>query len=156
VLAVEPIPSNATRLRRHIELNDLNHVTIANVGLGPQPGRGKALLPVNHAHDTAYARVSVADGGGDLEIVRLDQLWHDLGSFPVAAIKIDVEGAELDVLAGAYELLRHEGPSLLIEALDDAALAQLTTFLATMDYVRSESFKNLTPFDHVFLRADVV
>ena len=49
-----------------------------------------------------------------LESVQMRRL-DDLGTERVAFIKIDVQGAELDVLRGATELIRRDQPAMLLE-----------------------------------------
>jgi hypothetical protein len=50
---------------------------------------------------------------------RLDTIWADAGEPGVAAAKIDVEGAELEVLAGAERLLDRCRPALVVEVSDE-------------------------------------
>lgn len=50
-----------------------------------------------------------------VEMTTLDAEWHRLGKPRVSLIKIDVEGAESEVLRGAAELLRAERPFVLLE-----------------------------------------
>ena len=51
----------------------------------------------------------------EVDLTTLDETWNELGKPRVSHIKIDVEGAELDVLTGAQECLRSERPFVLIE-----------------------------------------
>ena len=50
-----------------------------------------------------------------VEITTLDKAWSELGRPAVSAIKIDVEGAESDVIAGAEELITSQKPSVVLE-----------------------------------------
>ncbi len=50
-----------------------------------------------------------------VEMTTLDVVWNDLGCPRVSMIKIDVEGAESEVLRGAVECLRAERPFVLLE-----------------------------------------
>lgn len=50
-----------------------------------------------------------------VEMTTLDQVWTDLERPRVSVIKIDVEGAESEVLRGAAEVLRAERPFVLLE-----------------------------------------
>lgn len=52
----------------------------------------------------------------------------------VAAIKIDVEGAELDVLEGARQLIARDRPVILAEALSSEAGAELAEFAQGVNY----------------------
>jgi hypothetical protein len=51
----------------------------------------------------------------EVELTTIDAEWKRLGSPRISAIKIDVEGAELDVLEGAGECLKAERPPVLLE-----------------------------------------
>ena len=50
-----------------------------------------------------------------VEITTLDEEWKRLGRPQVSAIKIDVEGNEIDVLDGAVECIQAEQPTILME-----------------------------------------
>ncbi len=45
----------------------------------------------------------------------LDDIWEEAGKPQVSVVKIDVEGAEADVIAGARALIERDRPSLVIE-----------------------------------------
>jgi FkbM family methyltransferase len=51
----------------------------------------------------------------EVDLTTIDAEWKRLGSPRVSAIKIDVEGAELDVLKGAAECLQAERAPVLLE-----------------------------------------
>ena len=63
---------------------------------------------------------------------------------PVRLIKIDVEGMELDVLAGARATIGRDRPILVIEARDEEMDRRLRNWLADHDYVVLGVF-NATP-----------
>jgi FkbM family methyltransferase len=45
----------------------------------------------------------------------LDEIWQEAGKPKVSVIKIDVEGAETEVISGARKLIAQERPALVIE-----------------------------------------
>ena len=67
-----------------------------------------------------------------------------IGERPVALMKIDVEGMELDVLRGATQILTRDRPLLYIEASDDAQRQLIDSFLVAFGYHRQARF-NDTP-----------
>jgi FkbM family methyltransferase len=56
----------------------------------------------------------------------------------VRLLKADIEGAELLMLRGADQLLRHGRPLIVVEALSVEADAQITEHLTAFDYARVE------------------
>ncbi len=76
-----------------------------------------------------------------VEVSTLDVEWNHLGRPIVSAVKIDVEGAEIDVLNGAQEFLRDQRPAILLEWTDknlpayNRQPAELLTYAAGIDYL---------------------
>jgi FkbM family methyltransferase len=109
VIAFEPRPLNLRFLRRHVELNRLDNVSVIAAGVGKAPG----LAHFETRTGTGTGHLSDA---GDLEVklVSLDDLVRRRELPPPKLIKIDVEGAEMQVLDGAEEVIRTTRPNLLI------------------------------------------
>jgi len=111
VLAFEPEPRSRERLQQNVDANGLKNVRVMSVALGRRPGSFR--LAVEDAFSAGSHRI-VAEGAAsrgrvvDVEVVTGDGLRRNATPpLPVPdAIKIDVEGAELDVLAGLEETLR--------------------------------------------------
>jgi hypothetical protein len=81
---------------------------------------------------------------------RLDNVWDEAGKPSVAFIKMDVEGAEINVLMGAPRLLSTCRPSLLVEANSAEHFSQLKVHLFRLGYrhIRPEGF---LPYNHLFV-----
>lgn len=102
----EPEPDNLAELRRNVAANGLTNVQVHPVAVGSADG-AVALRPgLNGA-------VAETGGPGTLEVPlrRLDSVLTG----GVDLLKIDVEGYEGHVLAGARELLRSHRPALFVE-----------------------------------------
>lgn len=136
VIAAEPVPINALRAKENFELNRLTNVQLVNAAIGAAEG----TIRLNLADDLAYPSVvAVAESRGSGESIEvplrtLDGLWREIGSPAVRFVKIDVEGAELDVLRGAVQMLRQTHPVLLIEANSSHALDNLRKELEPIGY----------------------
>jgi FkbM family methyltransferase len=122
VIALEPDPSNRAHLERHLALNDATDVTVLPVAAGAAPGRGRVEV---YRVPSGNEVVPVNDGAGELEIVTLDGLLDRYP--PPSLIKVDVEGAEDAVLAGARRVLEDVRPTWIIElhSTDATPLARL-------------------------------
>ena len=153
VWAIEPSPENVRRLRRNLEINQLHNVRILEVALAARAGSSWLRL----REDPAYATISSVAPGKSAEpmipvdVLRLDDLWRDAGRPTIAAIKIDVEGAELDVVRGAEELLEVTAPLVLIEVAERADTAEVMARLTRFGY-RHVSRPDFEPWNHLFIR----
>lgn len=114
VVAVEPAPDNLTVLERNLAAARLPNVTVRPVAAGRDKGHRKLYLrgdtsAVNSLYpQSCYASVT---GVIDVPVERLDELVEDDPDL----VKIDVEGAELEVLEGMERLLRRPGLALIVE-----------------------------------------
>jgi FkbM family methyltransferase len=122
VASFEPEPITAGRLERNIELNGLNNVTLMRCALGEREsiemlyvdsrsGSGQHSLCPQEGRSAEEVRVLQGD-----ELVRSGQL-----SSP-NVMKIDVEGAELGVIAGLEESLANESCRLVFCEVHNAIL----------------------------------
>jgi FkbM family methyltransferase len=117
IFAFEPVLFNLNLLKRNVALNGVQQqVTIVPKAVSNSSEPFLTLyLPPEQVAVTASLRPSP----GNLQTtqvanLRLDDYWSHINR-PVRLIKIDVEGAELEVLRGSQKLLMQWQPMLLIE-----------------------------------------
>jgi FkbM family methyltransferase len=112
--AFEPIPATAARLRYNVIMNKLgNLVRVHQVGVGSCSG------PLRFAvtEDTVNHVASGDESADEFPVETLDRML--LGKRPTL-IKIDVEGFEPEVLAGAKEVLLSESLLALIVEINSS------------------------------------
>jgi FkbM family methyltransferase len=105
VVCFEPEPENLRELERNVQANRLRNVRVVAAAVGAGEGRIAMRTGINAA--------GAGEGGGDFTVplTCLDSALEG----PVDFIKIDVEGYEGEVLAGARRLLREQRPILFLE-----------------------------------------
>jgi FkbM family methyltransferase len=160
VFAFEPVPTNLRLLQRNLKLNGfqerskvfpcaLNSTGGEMVEMTIEPGLSPA------------ASLAENFNGSKIQVPTrtLDDCLDQEGAVP-ALIKIDVEGAEHEVLKGASETLK-KGPPLLVEVHTFALPAfnsspeELREYLATFGYVEervSEMESHLGEYFHALYR----
>lgn len=104
VVSLEPIPAAYAKLQHNIAVNRRSNVTALNVGASRRPG----VLHMTCDGSSAYNQI-VAEPGAmptlAVEVDTLDAICARLNLVPTL-LKIDVEGHEPEVLAGAERILR--------------------------------------------------
>jgi FkbM family methyltransferase len=127
VIAFEPMPFNAKRLRLNSEANgvkvDLRQVVASDRS-------GETFITYNPRVKLTSGASLVGKGGQRIKVRSM--AIDDLKLEQVTAIKIDVERAEPLVLAGAVATIERCKPALLVEVLGDvekaAVLAAVTGY----------------------------
>lgn len=107
VIAFEPQPLVARRLRENVAVNHLDSVaSVVEGALGAASGR-------QWFNPEAHHNLGHLDPTGDLlvDVVCID----DAGIRPVTGIKLDIEGNELNALLGATKVLHEDRPWLMVE-----------------------------------------
>ena len=138
VIAVEPSPQNVAQLEHNIRLNQLENVDLHPIALAAAPGEVELQLGADPAfHSTStVVRSRAAAVATSVRAETLDAIWRDAGSPVVSFLKIDTEGAELDVLHGARELLDAYRMPILLEAKERERVRQLDALLAPLGFAR--------------------
>jgi FkbM family methyltransferase len=121
VLAVEADPDNVPQLRRNVRLHRLTDaVEVAPVAASAQTG----TVVLHQGHQSGTSTISPSEvhtldhmrprGTVEIPARTLDDLIEGSALERVDVVKIDVEGAEEYVLAGARKLLATTGPMTLL------------------------------------------
>ncbi len=146
VVAVEPSSRERVNLRRNIERNNFENVRIVTEALGVTSGEADLRLAQDKhsGHNTLgrFAHDDVAAARPErVQVEALDNVVERLGLTKVDVLKIDVEGAEASVIAGAHTTLRNMRPILLMELNDlplraqgNSAAELLATLRETLGY----------------------
>jgi FkbM family methyltransferase len=128
VMPLEPLPDAGAALRRAVERNGLDNVDLSKLGIGIADHAGRARLVFSERGGLGETRL-VPDPSGDIVIDTLDAVITG----PVDVLKIDVEGMEMNVLAGAGDVIRRSRPLIYIEIANDNTLA-FNTWLGQAGY----------------------
>jgi len=128
VVAIEPTPATAERLRRSRDLCGFGHVRVEPIALGAADGEATLAVHPGHCGTNRIA----ADRGDETSVTvpirRLDALVADPTSGLVGRtidfVKIDVEGHEVAVLEGARTTIARDRPDLFVEFNDAASFAR--------------------------------
>jgi|ERR671920_258822 FkbM family methyltransferase len=123
VVAIEPDPSNFEMLNRNIKLNQLTNVLPLNYAVYSKETKVKLYLPEEKSGHTIYNTMMVLDRAKanekfvEVNANTLDNLLQENGiEQQLNWIKIDVEGAEFEVLKGSADILSNSKDiALLIE-----------------------------------------
>jgi FkbM family methyltransferase len=138
VLVFEPLPANQKAVGRLCELNPNLPINLFAVALGSMDG--PSLLKV--MPDLSMGKLVTSSFLPEISSVdekqvtvrRIDSLLQNREVPPPNVIKIDVEGAEIDVLRGALETLRVLRPKIFLEAHGDALERDCSEQLLQLGY----------------------
>jgi FkbM family methyltransferase len=109
VYAFEPVARNLAYLRKHVALNRASTVRILELALSSEPGVARFASGAN----ASMGRLA-AEGDVEVRVETIDRLVAAGDSAPPRFIKMDVEGAEHDVLTGAAATFARHRPALLL------------------------------------------
>lgn len=139
VIAFEPQPQQVAYLRGVVDAMKWQNVVIEGQGMSDAPGELSLFRPAS-GHEASF--VTRDSNASNCETIRvpvttLDAYFANRAALP-AMIKIDVEGFESAVLAGARETLERGRPTLLVECETrhraDGDVRPVLDFLAALGY----------------------
>jgi FkbM family methyltransferase len=165
VWALEPVSRNVNRLEELKSLNGLDQLTVFAVAASAEKGTATMSLPVGgfsghwsfHQSALGTARVEVRTTTVD------DLIRSSVVEKRVRFIKIDVEGHELEVLAGAAKTLADHRPLICCEVNAPLLRERGSSTGALLGAFRDVGFELLYPLkqdrevdDALFFPRDVV
>ena len=145
VVAIEANPSNFEMLNRNIKLNQLTNILSLNNAVYSKETKIKLYLPGEELGHTIYNTVMSDRAKNEDKFVEvnantLDYLLQLKGIMEVNWIKIDVEGAEFEVLKGATNVLsKSKDIALLIEIHNLSGGTNL--YRPILEFLRLYNFK---------------
>lgn len=142
VVSVEPNPPTAERLRRNIHLNSATNITVEQVACAEKEqilhffqanaeNTGSSSLFEKNAHSKQEIEVRGTP---------LDGIVRALDLRRIDLVKIDVEGAELQVLRGMKESMAKYRPGIMIELVADNLQNAGTSLKEVQDFFRENGY----------------
>ena len=123
VYAFDPVPENAEAVRVNAALNGIGNVTVLERAAGAARGRDRLL----RVEDLSWSQLESQGwhpktvDAVEVEVVPIDELVASGEVQPPTLVKIDVEGAELDVVRGMAQTIERHRPAIVCELHDTAA-----------------------------------
>jgi FkbM family methyltransferase len=145
VWALEPSRREMARLTANVELNGLTNVRPFCVALADEDGDAELLIACDEhsGHNTLgqFVYESGPDRREPVRLRRLDSLLQESALERLDFLKIDAEGAEMRVLAGAGDALRKFRPFILLEMNDRALKAQGSSRDNVIRHLESQDYR---------------
>lgn len=119
--AYEPNPQAFATLTKNIEANRLSkQVKTYNEAVGRTCGTLDLWIDIPTSHSSAFGH-SGFQGGRQIstQMITLDEVWERTGRSRIHMLKIDTEGAEVDILAGASDAALAAVDNAVIEYHDN-------------------------------------
>jgi len=116
VLSFEPEPTNCQWIAKSVKLNGYDNITLYELALSDTNGRAQLYLGKKSGwHTLVKGQPYRSEGVLKVATRTLDRvLGERTGNSRVDMMKIDVEGAELEVLKGACEMLSKNKDIILL------------------------------------------
>ncbi|MBX3295952.1 MAG: FkbM family methyltransferase [Acidobacteria bacterium] len=140
VIAFEPMPDVRATLESVVSLNNCVNVKVRAEAVSLERGKATFYQTGNDASNAnSLVKQDKHGGGFEVDLISIDEI-RDEERLTITCVKIDVEGAEYELLRGASETLRKDRPVLFLSlhptALDNAnvSLSEIWTFLIGHGY----------------------
>lgn len=146
VFSFEPLPRNIKYLRRHLDANGVTNVTVFEGAVSDRSGTARFDVD-------AIPEMTRLSAGGSLEVqtFQIDELIAAGQATVPTLMKIDVEGAEADVLEGARDLLTRHHPTVLLATHNDEVHRRCWDVLAGLGY-QVEALDDTGPYREVLAK----
>jgi len=131
VLAFEPHPINFKYLLVNLSLNGLGNVLPLNMACYSSEG----CLPLYVAQESGLHSLILQSSERKIKVkvCTLDSMVEKLNLKDIRLIKVDVEGAEVEVIKGALRTISKFSPTLVVE-VRSSNIAQFSRLMSRLNY----------------------
>jgi len=120
VYGFEPVPENVQRIRHNLQLNNFSNTTVIETAVSVHTGKGRLLL-ARHSGGAMVASAGTPvdfKGAMNVNFTSIDDLLAQKKIKPPTLVKVDVEGAEIDVFKGMKQTIIKYKPIIIYEVDD--------------------------------------
>ena len=120
VYGFEPVPENVQRIRHNLKLNRFSNATVLEKAVSVHTGEGRLLLAQHSGGAMLSSAGTPVDfkGAMNVNLVCIDDLVAKKALKSPTLVKIDVEGAEIDVFKGMKQTIEKYKPIIIYEVDD--------------------------------------
>ena len=119
VEAFEPQPRFAELTRRSALLNGFSHLTLHEIALGRSDAEVTLHIPNENKGRASIGRAEGADEAIQIMQRQAGEVLEGLALGPIRLMKMDVEGYETEIIAGAEAYLRRNPPDAILFELNE-------------------------------------
>jgi len=152
VHAFEPTPALVSKLKQQLALNSLHNVTVNETAISSETGTAQFFL-AEASVNNCLSSSSDSDRAIFVRTITLDEYVHKQGIAHVDLMKVDVEGAEVQVLLGAKKLLSaSDAPTIMMEVCSSPLLARKANSEGSLELLSSYGYQISTLAEHAGYR----
>ncbi|MFM9945498.1 MAG: FkbM family methyltransferase [Bacteroidia bacterium] len=129
IYSFEPLPENVEYIKETILLNKLKNINLIESAIGSETKKIYFEIGTNNFQ----GKITENKTSIEVKLITLDEFCYSNNIFP-NVLKIDVEGAEIDVLQGAIKLIEEKRPIFIIELHIPAKDILVSKFLLDNNY----------------------
>lgn len=139
VIAFEPTPETHESLVKNVRLNHFRNITVINKAAGDKEGFLQFAICASDNSNHLVADLAMLESRKIVEVRNIpvdtiDTMVAREKLPQVSVMKIDAEGAEKLVLAGASQVIEKHRPAILFESCDTGSGSPDRVFLTRMGY----------------------
>ena len=156
VISFEPDPETAARLKRNIERNGCQNTDVIQAGVSSTTEKRSFEVADASSPDHGVGRFAEEESDGKDILVECVELDDFVRNVPAPdAIKCDVEGAEIEVLRGAKNVLQEHKPWIICEMHSEANRVTFGNILNESGYrVETVDANHVLAFPNAALELD--
>jgi FkbM family methyltransferase len=138
VLAFEPVPHVVNKLKNNLALNNIENAQVMELALGETRKEiSFYVYPESHPNQGMGSKVLDNSGLEKITVMQttLDSLVADGTIARIDFLKMDVQGAEFDILRGGINCIKKYRPKIFLEAADSLSNMQaIYNYLVELNY----------------------